>query len=99
MVSSLNHHISILKLTIHDAYLDYLATAKCPENPPKETDWSRPKLQRSEWLDLFDMEQRVLAFRALWAVMDYLSRDVLPVSNREANGSGEAGKDVQMAEG
>ena len=32
-------------------------------------------MQRSEWFDLFDMEQRLEAFRGLWGVMAYLTRN------------------------
>ena len=74
MISSLNHHISILKLTVHDAYMEYLASDTLPNPLPAHSDWCGPKLQRSEWFDLFDVEQRVLAFRGIWGVMEYLSR-------------------------
>ncbi|OQN99178.1 hypothetical protein B0A48_15027 [Cryoendolithus antarcticus] len=75
MVSSLNHHISILKLTVHDAYLDYLAGAGFPSVPPLESDWSTPRLQRSKWFNLFDADDRVEAFSALWAIMSFLTRN------------------------
>ena len=75
MVSSLNHHISILKLTVHGAYVDYLTSATVPHPPPEDSEWSVPKLQRTQWFDLFDVEQRVEAFRGLWGVMAYLTRD------------------------
>ena len=74
--SSLNHHISILKLTIHAAYVDYLTSAALPEPLPEDPEWSQPKLQRTEWFDLFDVEQRVEAFQGLWGVMAYLTREV-----------------------
>jgi hypothetical protein len=73
MVSSLNHHICILKLTVHCTYVDTLLTgqaARC--NDPG---WQRPRLQRTQWFDVFDMQQRVEAFRCLWGVMAYLTRN------------------------
>lgn len=76
LVSSLNHHISIIKLTVHDAYVDHLTSGTLPQPFPKESEWSRPKLQRSAWFDLFDAEQRVEAFRGLWGAMAYLCRKV-----------------------
>ncbi|KAK5124356.1 hypothetical protein LTR85_001573 [Meristemomyces frigidus] len=75
MVSSLNHHIAILKLTVHAAYVDCLVSGVLPEPTPIEADWCKPKLQRSQWFDLFDKEQRVEAFRGLWGVVAYLTRE------------------------
>lgn len=76
MVSSLNHHISILKLTVHDAYLDFLSDGKLPDSSSQEHDWCRPKFQRSQWFDLFNADDRISAFRTLWAVMAYLTRPI-----------------------
>ncbi|KAK3622406.1 hypothetical protein LTR56_022227 [Elasticomyces elasticus] len=69
MVSSLNHHISIVKLTVHDTYTDSLVAGKSLEDRPK------PTLQRSQWFDLFDPQQRVEALRGIWGVMAYLTRE------------------------
>ncbi|KAK3627778.1 hypothetical protein LTR56_019011 [Elasticomyces elasticus] len=69
MVSSLNHHISIVKLTVHDAYTDSLVAGTSLEDLPK------PTLQRSQWFDLFDSQQRVQTLRGVWGVMAYLTRD------------------------
>lgn len=82
MVSSLNHHISILKLTVHEAYLDFLETEKIPTHfrpdPPIPADqgWCSPRLERTQWYDLFNVDERVQAFRALWGAMAYLSREI-----------------------
>ncbi|EME42589.1 hypothetical protein DOTSEDRAFT_73433 [Dothistroma septosporum NZE10] len=76
MVSSLNRHISILKFTVHEAYLEYLETERPPSSPlPADKSWCSPRLERTQWYDLFDIQERVQAFRALWGVMAYLSRD------------------------
>lgn len=75
MVSSLNHHVCILKLTVHVAYVEYTISGDMPDPRPVEHDWCRPKLQRSQWYDLFSMEQRVEAYRGLWGVMNYLVRE------------------------
>lgn len=76
MVSALNHHISILKLTVHGAYIDYFLTEQLPNPLPSDPVWCAPKFQRTQWYDLMDVEQRVQAFRALWGVMAYLTRDI-----------------------
>jgi hypothetical protein len=36
IVSSLNHHISILRLSVHDAYLECLLTGKMPSSSPSD---------------------------------------------------------------
>lgn len=75
-MSSLNHHISILKMTVHGAYVQYLQSETLPDPLPFDKDWSSPKLQRTQWYDLLDVDQRVNAFRALWGVAAYLMREI-----------------------
>ena len=74
MVSSLNHHISLLKLRIHPAYLEFITEGKLPVEMPRETDWCSPKLQRTKWFDLFNIEDRTEAMRGVWGIMSYLMR-------------------------
>ncbi|KAK3114957.1 hypothetical protein LTR53_006183 [Teratosphaeriaceae sp. CCFEE 6253] len=75
LLSSLNHHIAILKLTVHEAYVDALASGTEPGVPPTEADWCRPRLERSRWFDLFQPRQREEAFRGVGGVMAYLMRE------------------------
>ncbi|KAJ4375297.1 hypothetical protein N0V83_002383 [Neocucurbitaria cava] len=74
MVSSLNHHISLLMLRVHPAYLQYITEGKLPGGPPSDPDWCSPKLQRTRWFDLFDIKDRTEAMRGIWGVMSYLMR-------------------------
>jgi hypothetical protein len=75
LVSSLNHHIAILKLRVHAAYLDYLGTGVFPANAASlAADWSEPVIERSRWYDLFNSKDRIQIFRSLWAVAGYLAR-------------------------
>ncbi|KAH9841254.1 hypothetical protein Tdes44962_MAKER07811 [Teratosphaeria destructans] len=99
MVSSLNHHICMVKLTVHAAYVDALATGAAPVPPPEDSDWCRPKLQRSKWFDLFDMDQRIDSFRGLWGIMAYLSREVGPKQcpDLDVMESGKGEQNVSMA--
>jgi hypothetical protein len=76
LVSCLFHHVSILKLTVHGAYTDFLTTGTRPAQFPLEEDWSIPKVERTVWYDLFEQEQRAQAFKCVWGVMEYLCRDV-----------------------
>lgn len=73
MVSSLNHHISVLYLRVHPLYIQYLTEGTLPESPP-ELDWCSPKLQRTRWFDLFSVDDRTEAMRGIWGIMSYLMR-------------------------
>jgi hypothetical protein len=74
MVSSLNHHVSLLKLRVHPLYLQYLTEGKLPENMPADMEWCSPKFQRTRWFDLFDVNDRTEAMRGIWGVFSYLMR-------------------------
>jgi hypothetical protein len=74
MVSSLNHHIRVLKLHIHPTYLDYITEGRLPDESPSDADWCSPKLQRTRWFDLLDIGDRTEAMRGIWGVMSYLMR-------------------------
>ncbi|CBY01865.1 hypothetical protein LEMA_P006520.1 [Plenodomus lingam JN3] len=74
MVSSLNHHISIIKLQVHRCYLHYITEGKLPDNVPAGTDWCSPKFQRTRWFDLFSIEDRTEAMRGIWGLMSYMMR-------------------------
>ena len=70
----MNHHISILKLRVHAAYIGYLTNGQWPDHIPEDEAWNEPLLQRSPWYDLFDKEQRVEAMRGIWGAMTYQMR-------------------------
>jgi len=72
--------------------MEFLTTSELPHPMPEQSNWCKPKLQRSQWLDLFDVEERVLAFRGIWGVMEYLSRPKPTPGDKEH----EAGVDVKM---
>jgi len=74
MISSLNHHISILKLRIHSAYLEYMDSGILTSKPPPG-EWCAPVVLRSRWYDLFNVEDRLEAMRGIWGVMSYLARE------------------------
>ncbi|KAF2268615.1 hypothetical protein CC78DRAFT_530048 [Lojkania enalia] len=74
MVSSLNHHISILKLRIHRFYIRYLTDGILPDDTHLDPQWKSPILHRTRWFDLFLVEDRTEAMRGLWGIMAYLMR-------------------------
>lgn len=77
MVSSINHHVSIVHLRIHQRYLDVLSSGDSTF-PPDSTDPNQPwhvlKLQRSRWYDLLDASDRVEALKGVWSLFHYQLR-------------------------
>lgn len=82
VISSLFHHISILRVRVPSRLLDVLNGS--PE--PNETgrSWGKVKAWRSKWFDLFSIDQRLEAMEQIWAVMAFQMR------------KNHAGDDVQM---
>ncbi|PVI00510.1 hypothetical protein DM02DRAFT_655372 [Periconia macrospinosa] len=74
MISSLNHHISVIKLRVHRLYIEFITTGAIPEDTPSEQDWRSPQLQRTRWFNLFEVEDRKEAMRGIWGIMSYLVR-------------------------
>ena len=83
MVSSLNHHISILKLRLHRCYIQYLTDGTLPMEPPSDPKWCSPSLSRTKWYDLFNIEDRKEAMRGIWGVLAYLMRSQKPAEDAE----------------
>jgi hypothetical protein len=75
MISSINHHISILHLRVHRRYLDILTDGHS-DYPPAADDqpWHVLKLQRTRWLDLFDANDRVEALQGVWRLFHHQLR-------------------------
>ncbi|KAI9878290.1 MAG: hypothetical protein M1830_001347 [Pleopsidium flavum] len=82
MISSLNHHISILHMLVHPDYLQYLTTGSIISSPsgtlPPSDITPRTQyileMRRSRWYDLFEAEDRVEAMIGVWGVMAWLMR-------------------------
>ncbi|KAL6811713.1 hypothetical protein V8C40DRAFT_257962 [Trichoderma camerunense] len=72
VISSILHHISILRVRVPDRLLEVLGGS--PETDVTRRSWGRVQGWRSQWFDLFDTEQRLAAMRMLWAVMAYQMR-------------------------
>lgn len=72
VVSSIFHHISILRVRVPDRLLEVFGGA--PDADVTKRSWGRVQGWRSRWFDLFDIEQRLAAMQMLWAVMVYQMR-------------------------
>ena len=83
MISSLNHHISILRLRVHPRCIEFLTTGE----GDLSTEWYGLQLDRSRWFDLFKPDDRLQAMRGVWAVMGFLMRDV-EKEDRRGSGAG-----------
>ncbi|KAL9136092.1 MAG: hypothetical protein Q9175_002697 [Cornicularia normoerica] len=78
LASSINHHISILHLRIHQKYIDYLQKAPAQSkisNAPQQS-WYALEMKRSKWFDLLVANDRVEAMRGIWAILGWQMRDM-----------------------
>ncbi|KAL4903697.1 hypothetical protein BDW74DRAFT_38321 [Aspergillus multicolor] len=80
MLSSLNHHLSILHLRVHRRYIDIITTGRSTVPPTSDPDhpWHILKLRRTRWYDLFDAKDRVDVFRGIWTIFHVLLRAPRP---------------------
>lgn len=77
VVSSLFHHISILRVRVPDRLLEALEGAVAVDDAGekgKSRSWGRLEVWRSKWYDFFIVEDRVEAMRLVWGMMGYLMR-------------------------
>ena len=78
LVSSMNHHISILRMRVSDRYLDWLQnggdSVVSLESIPTHGHAGVLQLWRTKWYDLFDPEERVEAQEGLFQVIAWLMR-------------------------
>lgn len=73
VVSSLFHHVSIMRVRVPVRLLEVLDGA--PEPDATQRSWGNVTAWRSPWYDLFDTSQRIAAMEAMWSVMAYQMRD------------------------
>ncbi|OJD14928.1 hypothetical protein AJ78_04767 [Emergomyces pasteurianus Ep9510] len=78
MVSSINHHFSIVHLRVHSNYLEWLTNGKgdFPDEPGDSTGipWDVLQLRRTRWFDLFNPNDRLEGLNGLWALFSWLMR-------------------------
>lgn len=72
VVSSLFHHVSVLRVRVPLRLLEVLDGS--PEPSPTRRSWGKVEAWRSPWYDLFDTDQRIAALELLWSVMAYQMR-------------------------
>ena len=73
VISSLFHHVSILRVRVPMRLLDVFAGS--PEADPTKRSWGGVQAWRSPWYDLFKTEERIEAMKTLWPVMAFQMRN------------------------
>ncbi|KIV90944.1 hypothetical protein PV10_05544 [Exophiala mesophila] len=103
MLSSVNHHVCLLELLIHQDYVEWLETGKAMDkgDPPVMETTEQPQrhmlyMKRSRWYDVFDVDQRKELFTGIWRVMSWVIREEVPKEELEKV---EGLKHQRMAEG
>lgn len=94
LVSSLNHHVSILRFRVAQQYTDLISsggastsnTSTAEGTASSEQPWFVLSVQRSRWYDLLKVDDRAEAMRGIWGVLAWLMR----------NTDSEGEEDVQM---
>ncbi|KAI1117759.1 hypothetical protein F5Y14DRAFT_401763 [Nemania sp. NC0429] len=76
VVSSLFHHLCVLRVRVPDRLLQILDGAPEDDGEGGGRSWGKLEIWRSCWFDLFVVEQRLEAMRLLWGVMAWSMRKV-----------------------
>ncbi|KAK2762682.1 hypothetical protein FQN54_000856 [Arachnomyces sp. PD_36] len=77
MISSINHHISILHLRVHPRYLQWLAggdDSSTQDTPSPSEPWQKLELRRTKWFDLLKAEDRLQALDGIWGLFEWMMR-------------------------
>ncbi|KAG8409638.1 hypothetical protein J3459_008178 [Metarhizium acridum] len=72
VMSSLFHHVSILRVRVPTRLLEVLDGS--PEPDLSRRSWGKVQAWKSAWYDFFDVDQRIAAMRLVWAVVAYQMR-------------------------
>jgi hypothetical protein len=80
LVSSMNHHVSILRMRVSDRYLAWLQGGRGQDESILEESLQAQgkagllQLWRTKWYDLFDPEERVEAVKGVFHVLGWLMK-------------------------
>jgi hypothetical protein len=79
VISSLFHHVSVLRVRVPNRLLEVLAgtseTTVEGQAEAQERSWGRLEMWRSKWFDLFIVEERLEALRVLWGMTAWMMRE------------------------
>ena len=79
MISSVNHHVALLRMKVHPDYLAWLESGKSVSQEEADDGLRKDVLyvQRTTWFDMFDVQARKEFLTVLWRVMCWLNRDYI----------------------
>ena len=75
LISSVFHHVSILRLRVHPAMLAYIASEKGSQARKPPLEHYGFFVSRTRWFDLLNKDDRIEAMRGIWGIMSYMMRD------------------------
>lgn len=78
MLSSVNHHLALVKMKVHPEYLEWLESGH--KVIAEEVDGFRRDVvyvERGKWFDMFDVQARKELLSALWQLFSWLNRDFI----------------------
>jgi hypothetical protein len=78
MVTSLNHHVALLSMSVSSSYLSWLAGEDEQRQQESRAEAGKSEglqLKRTRWFDLFKESDRVEFVEGLWGVVGWLMRD------------------------
>lgn len=76
-VTSVNHHVAIMKMRISKRYLHWLETGEADKREEGGED-DILRIWRSEWFDMFDKEARKAWMVGMWRIMCWVLREGVP---------------------
>lgn len=90
VISSVFHHVSILRIRVPARLLEVLEGSPEPQPGAGRRSWGKVPAWRSPWYDFFQTEERIEALKLLWTMMSWQMR------KEEGGGGGEDANDVEM---
>ncbi|KAK6373814.1 uncharacterized protein PV06_02690 [Exophiala oligosperma] len=79
MLSAANHHVCLVKLSVHENYLQWLETGNTKHQALKSGRQDHVLyMTRSRWFNLLDVDQRKELLTGIWCVLSWLNRDEVP---------------------
>jgi hypothetical protein len=87
LISTVNHHVCLMRLSVHEEYLEWLETGKTVQPGGNMSEDQRQPhvlyVSRSHWYDLFDIEQRKELLTGIWRIMCWMNRNEIPKQELE----------------
>ena len=85
MISSVNHHVALLRMKVHPEYLAWVESGKPVPEGEEDNGLRKDVLyvQRSTWYDMFDVQSRREFLTVLWRVFCWLNRNYIDQAERD----------------